>query len=236
MASRAKRWISTASSSASSPNSTPCRNGATIRCPEAYGNLFRSANARSPRWTTSVSASSAAAARQKTQPSCSSAVRMYSRRHGAHNGFVTPTLLPVFVDALAPGGFSRSRADDPRRGVVRAPVLGRDADPDAVDRAGRADLRGARAEPVRARHARAPRPPHELLQPRLPGARRGAAQPRRRLRRVLAPEGVAGGDDVARGRPRLPVGPGGGAPVARAGSGCAHARSARARLLGPDPA
>src|SRR4029079_14889729 len=40
-----------------------------------------------------VSSSSPSSARQNTQPSCSSACWMYSRRHGAHSGFVTEVLL-----------------------------------------------------------------------------------------------------------------------------------------------
>ena len=62
----------------------PCRYGATSRWPDAYGNLFSSTNASSPRWTTRCSTSSPSAARQKMQPSCSSAAWTYSSRHGAH--------------------------------------------------------------------------------------------------------------------------------------------------------
>src|SRR5581483_850467 len=55
------------------------------RCPDAYGNLFSRTKACSPRWTTSCSSSSPSAARQKTQPSNSSACWTYSSRHGAHS-------------------------------------------------------------------------------------------------------------------------------------------------------
>ena len=64
-----------------------CRTGATIRCPEAYGNLFRSTSARVPRCTTSRSSSSPSTAAQKTQSGSSSADRMYSRRQGAQSCF-----------------------------------------------------------------------------------------------------------------------------------------------------
>src|SRR5207248_9373304 len=120
-----------ASSSSSSPNSSPCRKGATIRWPEEYGNLFSSAKACEPRCTTSRSSASPAAARQKTHPFCSSADPMYSRRHGAHSGFVTPTLLPVFSDAHAPARLARGRPHAARGGLGGPPLLGRDRDPDA---------------------------------------------------------------------------------------------------------
>ena len=46
-----------------------CRIGATIRCPDEYGNLFSSTNARSPRWTTRLaSPSSPAASRAEDAP------------------------------------------------------------------------------------------------------------------------------------------------------------------------
>ena len=72
--SAASRWISSASSSPSSPSAPTWRAGATIRCPPAYGYLLRRTNASSPRWTTRPSSSSRLWARQKTQPSCSSAL------------------------------------------------------------------------------------------------------------------------------------------------------------------
>ena len=46
-----------------------------------------------PRCTTSPSSSAPAYARQKMQPSCSSALPTYSSRHGAHRGRVTRPLL-----------------------------------------------------------------------------------------------------------------------------------------------
>src|SRR5262245_31432523 len=81
--------MSSASSFVNSPKSPTCRKEATIRCPEEYGNLFSRANASAPRWTTSFSSSSPAAASQKMQPSCSSACLMYSSRHGAQSCLVT---------------------------------------------------------------------------------------------------------------------------------------------------
>ena len=47
--SAASRCVSSASASPSPPKSPVWRQGATIRWPAAYGNLFRSTNARSPR-------------------------------------------------------------------------------------------------------------------------------------------------------------------------------------------
>src|SRR2546423_12338933 len=132
---------------------------------------------------------------------------MYSRRHGAHSGFVTPALLPVFSDAHGPPRLACRSPRRTRRGLDAASLLGRDADPDALDRARRADLRGARPEPLRPRHSRPARAPDELLQPRLPGSRRRSAQPVERGARLHAAEGLAGARDVARGRARLPLGP-----------------------------
>ena len=81
------RCISSAVSSPSSSSSPVCANGATSRCPDEYGNLFRSTKARSPRWTTRLSSTSPAASAQSGQPGCSSAWVTYSRRQGAHSGF-----------------------------------------------------------------------------------------------------------------------------------------------------
>src|SRR6266480_6065134 len=64
-----------------------CRTGATMKWPEEYGYLFRSAMAFRPRRTTSRSSSSPATAAQKMQPESSSADLMYSRRQGAHSCF-----------------------------------------------------------------------------------------------------------------------------------------------------
>src|SRR6266568_1708407 len=80
----ASRWSSSTSSAVSSPYSPVWRFGATMKWPEEYGYLFRSAMACGPRWTTSRSSSSPSTAAQKTQPASSSADLMYSRRQGAH--------------------------------------------------------------------------------------------------------------------------------------------------------
>src|SRR2546425_2583614 len=87
MPAEARRCNSSTSSSSRSPNSLRCRTGATMKCPEVYGNLFNRAIARAPRATTSLSASSPSAAAQKRQPESSSADLMYSRRQGAHSCF-----------------------------------------------------------------------------------------------------------------------------------------------------
>src|SRR5215210_3031851 len=100
----ASRCTSTTSSSASDPRSAVCRRGATIRWPDAYGNLLRTTTARAPRWTTSPVASSASTATQKMQPGCSSAAWMYSSRQGAQSRR-TARLYHV-----APGPSSLSRA------------------------------------------------------------------------------------------------------------------------------
>src|SRR6266550_7418754 len=92
MPAEASRWSSSTSSAASSPNSPMCRTGATMKWPDEYGYLFRSAIAFSPRCTTSRSSSSPATAMQKTHPGSSSADLMYSRRHGAHSCFTRPSL------------------------------------------------------------------------------------------------------------------------------------------------
>src|SRR5437016_3897381 len=87
MPAAASRCSSRTSSSSSSPNSPRWRMGATMKCPDEYGNLFSRAIARVPRATTSLSASSPSAAAQKMQPESSSADLMYSRRQGAHSCF-----------------------------------------------------------------------------------------------------------------------------------------------------
>src|SRR5262245_5992242 len=108
----ASRCASSASASLSPANSPACRYGATSRWPDAYGNLLRRTNDVSPRWTTSISSSSPAAARQKTQPSSSSACRMYSSRHGAQSCLVTGRSEP----ALAPEVAEHQGDDDDRGG------------------------------------------------------------------------------------------------------------------------
>src|SRR2546422_2813244 len=69
-----------------------CRTGATMKWPDEYGYLFKSAMASRPRRTTSFSSSSPSTAAQKTQPASSSADLMYSRRQGAHSCFTQSSL------------------------------------------------------------------------------------------------------------------------------------------------
>src|SRR5436190_17783121 len=97
----ASPWISAASSRVTAPKSPTWRVGATIRCPDAYGNLFSSTSATTPRWITISSGAS-----QKMHPGVSSDCSMYSSRHGAHNGFgmarFYQTPLPIFSPAWFP--------------------------------------------------------------------------------------------------------------------------------------
>ena len=80
-----------------------CRTGATIRCPDEYGNLFSSTNARSPRWTTRLaSPSSPAASAQKTHPSAAPASCTYARRHGAQSCSIRLLYQLRSVAAAAP--------------------------------------------------------------------------------------------------------------------------------------
>src|SRR5262249_51337133 len=73
----------------SSPSRGTGRVGATMTWPDEYGYLLRSAIEVSPRRTTRESASGSlpADSSQNTQPACSPACAMYSRRHGAHRDF-----------------------------------------------------------------------------------------------------------------------------------------------------
>ena len=111
------RWISSASSPVSPPYSPRCRFGAISRCPEVYGNRFRSTSARSPRWTTRDSSGA-----QKTQPGSSSACSTYSSRQGAHRGFGTsagPGRARSFGTHAQPSPGIISEA---RRATPRAPA------------------------------------------------------------------------------------------------------------------
>src|SRR5712691_650399 len=92
MPAAASRCSSSTSSPSSSPNSPMCRTGATMKWPDEYGYLFRSAMAFCPRRTTRRSSSSPSTAAQKMQPVSSSADLMYSRRQGAHSCFTRPSL------------------------------------------------------------------------------------------------------------------------------------------------
>ena len=65
--------------------------------------------ARSSRRTTSHSSSVPASARQKKQPSCSSALETYSSRHGAHSCRVTPRTLDGGVSGVSRRALSSSR-------------------------------------------------------------------------------------------------------------------------------
>src|SRR6476469_4524742 len=103
MPAEASRCSSRASSSVRSPYSPRWRIGATMKCPDEYGYLFRSAIADRPRCTTRRSSSSPSAARQKMQPASSSSDLMYSRRQGAHSCFTKPSLELVIC------GFDRNR-------------------------------------------------------------------------------------------------------------------------------
>src|SRR4051812_38755121 len=106
MPAEASRWISSASPSVSAEKSPTWRFGATSRWPDEYGDRLRTTIACSPRATTSSPAP--AAARQRKQPSSSSAVWMYSSRHGAHRCSTT-RLLPERRRARSPAPFGRVR-------------------------------------------------------------------------------------------------------------------------------
>src|SRR5262245_61580581 len=136
----ASLWISTTSSASSSPNSPLCSFGATIRCPDAYGNLFRRTKARSPRWTMSPSSSEPSSARQKMQPSCSSALPTYSSRQGAQSGRVIEPSEPALV--AEEREHPRDQADG-----------GRDDDPEVQGR-GRSRIASAGEPDVHAPEAR----------------------------------------------------------------------------------
>ena len=101
--------------------------GAIMRWPEAYGYLFRSTKARSPRWTTRPVSSSASSARQKTQPSCSSACWMYSRRHGAQSCFTA--------------AHSQRRQRKTPRSAIPSTTINADHDPEALGAALAGDVR-----------------------------------------------------------------------------------------------
>src|SRR5262249_27007409 len=155
------RWISSASSSVSSPTSPTCRNGATSACPDEYGNRLSSTNACRPRCTTSSSSGS-----QKTQPGSSSAWATYSSRHGAQRGFGIPPSLE-----RAGARLGRCAEGSPERllgsavvgdrevdGVRRRRALDRAVDEDGCSGDGResrrdvARRRGLTGEPDRLRH------------------------------------------------------------------------------------
>src|SRR5215510_10979502 len=70
--------------------------------PPAYGDLLRRTKASSPRWTIRPSSSSRPAAVQKTQPLCSSADWMYSRRQGAQSRSIRAHDGPDDIRPLQP--------------------------------------------------------------------------------------------------------------------------------------
>src|SRR5207248_3762657 len=146
-----------------------------------------------------------------------------------------PRLLPRFGGALPPRAVGAAHPRPARPRLDPAPLLGRDPDPDALDRARRADLRRALAEPLGARDAAPARPADELLQLRLPGARRRAAEPARRAPRLHAAEGAPGAPRLADGDPGLPVGADVRLDAPRARSCGTRRGDSGPGLLGTDP-
>src|SRR2546423_1809437 len=146
-----------------------------------------------------------------------------------------PGLLPRFGGAHPPGAFGAALARPARRRVDAPALLGGDAHPDALDRAGRAHLRRALPQPLGARDAPPARPADELLQLRLPGDRGRAAQPARRPPRLHAAESSAGAARVADGAARVSLGTKLRVDAPRAARGGARLGHSGPGLFRPDP-